>query len=47
MEKYEKPVMEIELFDETEQEILTTGNAGPPEDLLMGAKDGLPSRQSC
>lgn len=47
MEKYEKPVMEIELFDETEQEILTTGPVGSPDDLLMGPKDGLPSRQSC
>ena len=42
MEKYEKPVMEIELFSEEEQEILTdTMPSG--EALGKGKSDSLPT----
>ena len=47
MEKHEKPVLEIALFDDSEPELWTTGPVGSHDDLLMGPKDGLPSRQSC
>ena len=46
MEKYEKPVMEIELFSEEEQEILTdTTPSGDPVEI--GKSDSLPTRQYC
>ena len=47
MERYEKPVMEIELFSEEEQEILTAGDLIPSGDDLEGKSDSLPTRKYC
>ena len=46
MERYEKPVMDIELFSEEEQEILTAGDLIPSGDDFGEAKaDSLPTRK--
>ena len=46
MERYEKPVMDIELFTEEEQEILTDGDTVTSGDDFGGAKtDSLPTRK--
>ena len=47
MKKYEKPVMEIELFNEKEMEVLTEPPISSPDDLTKNLKDELPVRLSC
>ena len=47
MKNYEKPVMEIELFDEKELEILTDPPIGSPENLGKNLNEELPTRLSC
>lgn len=46
MEKYEKPVMEIDLFDEDEREILTTGDGTSGDNVSSKLKSLLPTRES-
>ena len=48
MERYEKPVMEVEFFSEEEQEILTTGDTIPSGDDFTGAEiDSLSTHKTC
>lgn len=47
MERYEKPVMEVEFFSEEEQEILTDGDTIPSGEDLGAEIDSLSTHKTC
>ena len=47
MERYEKPVMEVELFSEEEQEIFTDGDPLSGDNLEGAEIDSLSTHKTC